>query len=60
MLLRGETILNDGRTRDRIEELLLQLAQTYIKEVYMACFSADCYKDLTVKIDIVQDLVTTE
>lgn len=61
-LLWGETILNDGLTGDRIEELLLQLAQTYIKEVYVAYFGADYYKykDLTTKTDIVQDLVSTE
>ena len=61
MLLWGETVLNDGLTRDRIEELLLQLAQTYIKEVYVAYFDAGYYKykDLTMKIDITQDLVST-
>lgn len=29
VLLCGETVLNDGLTRDRTEELLLQLMQTY-------------------------------
>lgn len=44
------------------EDLLLQLVQTYIKEVYVACFGAGYYKykDLTIKTDIIQDLVSTK
>lgn len=44
------------------EDLLLQLVQTYTKEVYVACFGAGYYKnkDLTIKTDIIQDLVSTE
>lgn len=57
-----------GNTRKRqvglleTEKVLMQLVQIYIKDVYVGYFGAGYYKYkvLAMKIDVIQDSVSTE
>lgn len=53
-------MLIDGLARDRIQELLMHLEQTY--PLCVAYFGAGCYRyeDLALQIDVFHDLVSTE